>query len=135
MKWLLVVALLVAGCASDPPANNGDDDDADPSSDKAKADAEKKTDPTGGRDNKPASCFAACQNVAMTCNAKGSVTTSDVSLALDSYTGCVGTIGTKAFKINCLADPVPQVCVADECEDGTFTAITLAFGDTICSKN
>jgi hypothetical protein len=135
VKWL-VLALLLVGCASEASsAPDPGDDDEDPSSDAAKAEAEKNTDPTGGRDATPSSCFAACQNVAMSCTTKGSAKTSDVFLQLDGFKGCAGTIGAKKLEITCIGDK-PQVCIDGACEDdGTFSAFTLGFGDTVCTKS
>lgn len=135
--WSLFLALLVVGCASDPPASSGDDDDDDPSSDEARKEAEKKTDQTGGRDTTGPSCFAACQNSSMTCTSKSSAKTVEVFLELDSFKGCKGTYGAKTLVINCLAekDEAPQVCIDDTCEDGTFSAFTFGFDDSVCTKN
>lgn len=138
MTMRLALALLLVGCASDPVATSpSSDDEDDPSSDQARAEAEKKTDQTGGRDTTGPSCFAACQNSSLTCTTKGSAETVEVFLELDGYEGCRGTYGAKKLEIGCLVDAgeAPQVCIEGACKEGSFSAFTFGFGETVCTKN
>ena len=127
--------LLLIGCAAAPQASSRDDEESE--EDEARSAAEEKTDPTGGRDATSTSCFAACQNVSLTCIAKKSAKTSEVSLQLDGSKGCTGTLGSKSLTVQCLGknSKPPQVCIADDCQDGTFSAFTFGFGDSVCTRN
>ncbi len=91
-------------------------------------------DPNNGRDDKPESCFAACQNTAFTCLTKGASTTSKADLQL-TQAGCEGTLTDDgvalAMKIECLR---AEVCLgaaagqaASECVKGTFSAFAFAY--------
>jgi hypothetical protein len=107
-------------------------------------------DVNGGRDTLPASCFAACQNVAFTCQEKtaSKTTVSEAELTLTNL-GCEGTIKegageAVAMKVDC---GELKVCVGGApgtsptaCVPGTFSAFTFGYTPaggalTVCTRN
>jgi hypothetical protein len=107
-------------------------------------------DPNDGRDSEPASCFAACQNTAFTCQAKGasSTTITEAELVIGG-SGCTGTLKTSggttvALKLDCAER---TVCIGGapgttptDCAPGTFSAFSYAYTPkddvlTVCTRN
>jgi hypothetical protein len=131
-----------------PPQNDGD----------AGADADAaavQPDPSGGRDDSPASCYAACQNGAFTCQTKGDPGAAILNAELTpDANGCAGTLTTAsaspseqsvALQIDCKA---VTVCRGDApgqpattCAAGTFSAFSFAYRQgaatvaTVCTRN
>jgi hypothetical protein len=135
---LLVLVIVLTGCSSQdtsptrsslpPPSDAGVAEDAD---------AAAQPDPNGGRDDKVASCYAACQNGAFTCQAKSAsgVVVTTVEMTPEKIGGCSGTLtaGTQsvAMKLDCLAG---KVCTGDApdqpantCVAATFSAFSFAY--------
>jgi hypothetical protein len=104
-------------------------------------------DPNDGRDDKPASCYATCQNTSFACKTKGSATVTTLDLAPDQ-TGCAGTQtkdgNATPIKLDC---NVAKVCTADaegkdptDCVGGLFSAFSFAFtpaggAQLVCTRN
>ncbi|MBX3222333.1 MAG: hypothetical protein KF795_17570 [Labilithrix sp.] len=144
-----LLALAATGCAPESSA----DDVRRGREDEGAEDAgltEAGVDRNGGRDTSAASCFAACQNTAFTCQAKnGSRTTvSEAELTLDA-TGCTGSLkqGTAAAVALRLDCAEAQVCIGgapgttpSDCVDATFSAFTYGYTPsggvlTVCTRN
>jgi hypothetical protein len=108
---------------------------------------------SGGRDDKASSCYAACQNVSFTCQAKGdsSLTFTTADLAAEE-TGCSGTLTAAggppqavAMKVDCSTG---KICKgeapgqpATSCASGTFSAFSFAYAPSpggamnVCTRN
>lgn len=158
-RLLLTLGLLAASSAAACSSEDGGGTDrsstgsggsgADAGTDAAAPQA----DPNQGRDDLPASCFAACSNADFSCQAKTasgtSVTTAE--LAPDSE-GCSGTLTTAsasgdtvvAMKVDCLAR---KVCLgsaagqpATSCVAATYSATSFAYALSsgalnVCTRN
>jgi hypothetical protein len=153
--FLLLAAAMIAGCAS--ASSTPEDRTTVPVEDGgAEADAAvTPLDPTGGRDENPASCYASCQNAHFTCQTKGdsSAALATVEVAVDER-GCSGTIlvgsttppeQAVAFKVDChdmtvcRGDAPGQPATA--CVSGTFSAFGFAYtpsaggASSVCTRN
>jgi hypothetical protein len=142
-----VVACSTSG-SSEERTNVGSSGNKDASSDADLGDSGT-PDPSGGRDDTTASCFAACQNGLFSCQAKSgtstTVTTADIT---PEPAGCGGTLtkGTEvvALKVDCAER---KVCVgsapgepASSCVPATFSAFAFAYTPTggaqnLCTRN
>lgn len=129
------VAMTALACASsDDPSPARDGGTTTPERDSGPVD------PTGGRDEKPESCFASCQNSSFTCQAKDGTTSTltTVSLQLDDK-GCGGKFRKSSdgpetavnIQLSCLD---ADVCLgsapgqaASGCVTGAFSATTFSF--------
>jgi hypothetical protein len=151
----LAAAGLVVGCTAE--TTSADRTSVPTQAPDAGADADAATqapDPSGGRDDNAASCYAACQNTAFTCQTKGASTTaiSTAELAVDER-GCSGTIVASgaaageegaALKLDChdrticKADAPGQPATA--CVAGVYSAFSFAYalaggGTMVCTRN
>lgn len=143
------VFLAPIGCSSSSGSTPRETADSGGGGGDAGADADAGTPPAAndGRDDKPASCYAACQNGSFTCKASGSAATTTVSLAPDQ-TGCAGTATTSAgalpMKLDCNQ---AKVCLAsapggtpDGCTGGLFSAFSFSYTpaggvENVCTRN
>lgn len=110
-------------------------------------------DPAGGRDDNAASCYAACQNTAFTCQTKGTPTTiiTTAEMAVDDR-GCSGTTTVDgsstgesvALKLDCHSREICKGAAPDQpataCVPGTYSAFSFAYanaggGTTLCTRN
>lgn len=153
---LVAVFLLFTGCSSKdasltrtsvPPNDGGASADADA--------ATLEPDPTGGRDDKAASCYAACQNGAFTCQTKGDPSAVLTTIELTPETGgCSGTLTTGsttpneqsvAMKLDCTLGDVCQgdapAQPATTCLKGLFSAFSFSYvpkgatAQRVCTRN
>src|SRR5688572_3136560 len=102
-----ISALVLFGCTSE---SSSPDRTSVPNGNDGGGDAgltEAGVDPSGGRDDTAASCFAACQNSTFTCQAKAgaSTTVTEAELTPEPI-GCVGTLKkgeepAVALKLDC----------------------------------
>ena len=100
-------------------------------------------DPTGGRDDKPASCFAACQNSSFNCEAKGASTVLKADLVLEGP-GCHGLLknadgSSVELKLDCNGGQISQVCVNSACGAALFSAFSFSYtpaggASTVCTR-
>jgi hypothetical protein len=155
----IVAAVFVVAATACSKADSADDRIAPPPpTADGGADADAATelpDPNGGRDTKPASCFAACQNTEFSCATKGGaspiVTNAEL---LREGDGCVGTLTADrgaanekvlALKLDCASG---DICIATapggaptSCVAGTFSAFSFAYVPTaggvmnLCTRN
>jgi hypothetical protein len=98
-----------------------------------------------GRDETPASCFAACQNTEFSCQTQsGTNRTPTLAELSPSATGCVGTskagASTQPLELDCTQ---AKACWGPEgsrtCATAAFSALSFAFargaaGTTICTR-
>jgi hypothetical protein len=153
-----LAALAMLGCTvestSQPRAKVAPPAERDAAPDAEEAPIAPKPDPTGGRDDLAASCFAACQNTAFSCQAKSTsgTTVTAVDLTPDG-TGCSGTITANgaasetalAFKLECASRTVCMGSAPGQpptsCVQATFSAFTFGYtpgsGGSInlCTRN
>ena len=102
-------------------------------------------DPNDGRDEKPASCYAACSNTLFACKTGAENAKADL---FNEMTGCQGKLTTgdkvQAMKLDCNEH---KVCLADttdgdptNCAPGLFSAVSFAYKigaatqHTICTR-
>lgn len=133
---VIAAALSLVACSSEDatggPPRAGEGDDATD----AGSNADVRVDPTGGRTSTAQSCFAACQNVALTCIPKGSATTKAAFLEL-STGGCKGMLDGQELELKC-GDIT--VCIDGACVPGTFNAFQFSYTakdgkDTVCNRD
>lgn len=129
------LALLACEAESTTP-NRGSVGASDAGAD-ADALAPGQPDPKDGRDEDPASCYAACSNTAFSCQAGNVATNADL---IPDSTGCAGTLTTGkgtadekavALKLDCGAK---KICIgtapgqpADNCVAGSFSAFSFSY--------
>jgi hypothetical protein len=152
--FLLALTVAITACTAE---STPEDRTSAPVADGGGADADAAVtplDPTGGRDDNAASCYAACQNTRFTCQTKGdsSAALATVDVAVDER-GCSGTIGSVsapadqglAIKVDCRDK---TVCKGDApgapatvCVSGTFSAFSFAYtpsgaaAASVCTRN
>ena len=110
--------------------------------------------PNGGRDDNASSCFAACQNVAFTCQTKGDTgaTITTVDMILEAK-GCAGTLTTGATMPNEQSVAISIECAKGEicrgespgaaatvCVSGLFNAFSFSYipagaAENVCTRN
>lgn len=142
MKRLAIVvstgaALALFACAEESTGPSRTSVGASDAGSDADALAPGQPDPKDGRDEDPASCYAACANTAFSCQAGNVATNAD--LVPDS-TGCSGTLTTGkgttdekavALKLDCGAK---KICIgaapgqpANDCVAGSFSAFSFSY--------
>lgn len=132
-------ALLCIACAEESTSKDRSSVNNQPTSDGGTGDAGGDAgvaDPEDGRDEDPASCYAACSNTTFTCSSNV------VATLAPEQTGCTGTVGpaggaTKTLKLDCGAK---KVCIDGTCIDGKFSAFTFAYTqagatEVICTRD
>lgn len=146
----VVLAIALVGCSSEStPSDRSSSPTTGPSDGGADADAlaPDEPDPNQGRDDDPASCYAACSNPSFTCQAGTAITHASVTPDQEGK-GCVGTLtegkGTASEKSYAILLDCgkKQVCIGDTpgqpataCVSATFSATSFGYTPASGAQN